>query len=212
MDNSAAWKDLDKKDRKFKILAQGDNQIICLTYNNPSQLDNNSDDRKTKSIKLDVKTIMQSIQNGACKFGLLIKADETWGRILCPESKRVARVGYFSNDMIINISNTISSIGATALTNVQHSSSYQRSIDLYLLYESVKKKIISRTPTIKNVLIKDSIEMTHRIKPFFLDLFLVFSDQSYMERQNDSTCLFTEILSSSVAKITQIRGVNNKES
>ncbi|OAF63652.1 hypothetical protein A3Q56_08643 [Intoshia linei] len=44
--------------------------------------------------------------------------------------------------MIINISNTISSIGATALTIAQHSSSYRRSIDLYLLYVSSSLKLI----------------------------------------------------------------------
>ncbi|OAF65376.1 hypothetical protein A3Q56_06911 [Intoshia linei] len=60
-----------------KILAQGDNQIICLTYKSPSRLDNDSYEQKTKSIKLNVKTIMQSIKNGACKLDLLIKADET---------------------------------------------------------------------------------------------------------------------------------------
>ncbi|OAF67981.1 hypothetical protein A3Q56_04281 [Intoshia linei] len=85
---------------------------------------------------------MQSIREGSCNLGLLINVDETWcstnfyiyekyplfkGRILCPESKRVARVGCLFNDMIINVSNTISSIGATALTIDQHFPSYRRS-------------------------------------------------------------------------------------
>lgn len=136
---------------KVRTLAQGDNQVVCITYLMPSERDL----FLQKSNYLDVfknrTHLLSCIHAGAKKLGLIIKPDESWssynyliygkfamigGNLVCCESKRYSRINIVSNDLVQNMSNTISSVVTTCLTVCQQSDSITKSIHMFIVFGS----------------------------------------------------------------------------
>ncbi|XP_030758027.1 uncharacterized protein LOC115883759 [Sitophilus oryzae] len=123
------------RNTKIKILAQGDNQVICTQYKvrptrEPSELlieltnivNNNND-------------IMRHIFEGTKKLGLIINKDEALqttdfliygkipiyrGNIKGLETKRWSRVTCVTNDQLPTLANTLSTISTTNALTIAH--------------------------------------------------------------------------------------------
>ncbi|DAZ87761.1 TPA_asm: L protein [Sphaeridiorhabdovirus 3] len=136
---------------RVRTLAQGDNQVVCITYKLPSF--NTPTDRlqNLKELSENKNHLLACIYGGASKLGLIIKPDESWGsfnyliygkfaliggNLICSESKRYSRVNSVSNDLIQNMSNSLSSAVTTCLTVCQQSDSVTKAIHMYLVYGS----------------------------------------------------------------------------
>ncbi|AVJ54239.1 RNA-dependent RNA polymerase [Taiwan bat lyssavirus] len=136
------------RNTRTKILAQGDNQVLCPTYMLSSGLNNEGLLYELDSISKNAISIYRAIEDGASKLGLIIKKEETMcsydfliygktplfrGNILVPESKRWARVSCISNDQIVNLANIMSTVSTNALTVAQHSQSLIKPMRDFLL-------------------------------------------------------------------------------
>ncbi|ABZ81161.1 polymerase [Lyssavirus lagos] len=136
------------RNTRTKILAQGDNQVLCPTYMLSSGLNNEGLRYELESISKNAMSIYRAIEEGASKLGLIIKKEETMcsfdfliygktplfrGNILVPESKRWARVSCISNDQIVNLANIMSTVSTNALTVAQHSQSLIKPMRDFLL-------------------------------------------------------------------------------
>nr|ABZ81171.1 polymerase [Lyssavirus lagos] len=136
------------RNTRTKILAQGDNQVLCPTYMLSSGLNSEGLMYELESISKNAMSIYRAIEEGASKLGLIIKKEETMcsfdfliygktplfrGNILVPESKRWARVSCISNDQIVNLANIMSTVSTNALTVAQHSQSLIKPMRDFLL-------------------------------------------------------------------------------
>ncbi|YP_142354.1 L protein [Lyssavirus mokola] len=136
------------RNTRTKILAQGDNQVLCPTYMLSSGLNNEGLRYELENISKNAMSIYRAIEDGASKLGLIIKKEETMcsfdfliygktplfrGNILVPESKRWARVSCISNDQIVNLANIMSTVSTNALTVAQHSQSLVKPMRDFLL-------------------------------------------------------------------------------
>ncbi|AOZ21307.1 RNA-dependent RNA polymerase [Lleida bat lyssavirus] len=136
------------RNTKTKILAQGDNQVLCPTYVVSPGLNEDGLRYELENISRNAISIYRAIEEGAGKLGLIIKKEETMcsfdfliygktplfrGNILVPESKRWARVSCISNDQIISLANIMSTVSTNALTVAQHSQSLVKPIRDFLL-------------------------------------------------------------------------------
>ncbi|QDZ26156.1 RNA dependent RNA polymerase [European bat lyssavirus] len=136
------------RNTRTKILAQGDNQVLCPTYMLSSGLNKEGLLYELDSISRNAISIYRAIEDGASKLGLIIKKEETMcsydfliygktplfrGNILVPESKRWARVSCISNDQIVNLANIMSTVSTNALTVAQHSQSLIKPMRDFLL-------------------------------------------------------------------------------
>ncbi|UYD62338.1 RNA-dependent RNA polymerase [Boana pugnax lyssa-like virus 1] len=131
-----------------KILAQGDNQVMCPTYQLSRGLKEEDLDIELSNISRNANAIFENVKRGALKLGLIIKGEETMcsydfliygktplfrGNILVPESKRWSRVSCLSNDQVVNVSNVMSTVSTNALTVAQHSQSLRKCLLDFLI-------------------------------------------------------------------------------
>ncbi|AFQ62098.1 polymerase [Ikoma lyssavirus] len=136
------------RNTRTKILAQGDNQVLCPTYVVSQGLNEDGLKYELENISRNALSIYRAIEEGARKLGLIIKKEETMcsydfliygktplyrGNILVPESKRWARVSCISNDQIISLANIMSTVSTNALTVAQHSQSLVKPIRDFLM-------------------------------------------------------------------------------
>nr|QNS83620.1 RNA-dependent RNA polymerase [Chandipura virus] len=114
-----------------KVLAQGDNQVICTQYKT-KQFRNDTELRQAlKQMAANNDVIMKAIESGTNKLGLLINQDETMqsadylnygkvpifrGVIRGLETKRWSRVTCVTNDQLPTCANLMSSVSTNALT------------------------------------------------------------------------------------------------
>ncbi|AZS32226.1 polymerase [Rhinolophus rhabdovirus DPuer] len=114
-----------------KILAQGDNQVICTQYklrHSVSELDIR---RNLQNVWENNNSIMRAIQVGTTKLGLIINEDETMqsadylnygkipvfrGRILNLFTKRLSRIMCVTNDQLLSFGNIMSTVSTNCLT------------------------------------------------------------------------------------------------
>uniref|UniRef100_A0AAU7KZY9 Replicase n=2 Tax=unclassified Sigmavirus TaxID=1802944 RepID=A0AAU7KZY9_9RHAB len=131
---------------RVKVLAQGDNQVICTQYKlrrerNNQQLKENIDD-----ILINNKVLFNRISEGTSKLGLIINQDETMrsteflnygkncvirGNIRNLETKRWSRVNCVTNDQLPTLANVMSTTSSNALTVSHFSDSPINSMVLY---------------------------------------------------------------------------------
>ncbi|AJR28605.1 polymerase [Mount Elgon bat virus] len=114
-----------------KILAQGDNQVICTHY----KLRGYEDERDLRTNLQDIwnnnQRIMEAINRGTNKLGLIINNDETIqsgdylnygkipvfrGRILNLFTKRLSRIMCVTNDQLLNYGNIMATVSTNSLT------------------------------------------------------------------------------------------------
>ncbi|AJG39207.1 RNA-dependent RNA polymerase [Wuhan Louse Fly Virus 9] len=133
----------------IKVLAQGDNQVICSRYrlrqsrNDNQLLDNLNDVSKNN------KLLMGRIAKGTEKLGLIINHDETMksteflnygktcvirGNIRNLETKRWSRVTCVTNDQLPTMANVLSTTSSNSLTVSHFSDSPINPIVLYNFY------------------------------------------------------------------------------
>ncbi|QCF24331.1 RNA-dependent RNA polymerase [Frog lyssa-like virus 1] len=136
------------RNTQTKILAQGDNQVLCPTYSLSRGLSRDGLLVELENISRNATSIFLHVKEGAQKLGLIIKGEETMcshdfliygktplfrGNVLIPESKRWSRVSCLSNDQVVNIANVMSTVSTNALTVAQHSQSLVKPIMDYLV-------------------------------------------------------------------------------
>lgn len=139
-----------------KVLAQGDNQVICSRYRlrqsrDPAQLVKNLLDVSQNNVKL-----MSRIAAGTGKLGLLINEDETIksteflnygkhcmirGNLRNLETKRWSRVTCVTNDQLPTLANVMSTTSSNALTVSHFSDSPVSSMVLYNFYGHFVRRI-----------------------------------------------------------------------
>ncbi|AEG25355.1 polymerase [Vesiculovirus perinet] len=114
-----------------KVLAQGDNQVICTQYKTKQHRTDHELRSALLQMKLNNDFIMEAIEHGTGKLGLLINQDETMqsadylnygkvpifrGVIRGLETKRWSRVTCVTNDQLPTCANLMSSVSTNALT------------------------------------------------------------------------------------------------
>nr|CAD7464284.1 unnamed protein product [Timema tahoe] len=126
------------RNTKTTILAQGDNQVICGKYKVQKTLNEVELTTAINGIIRENRNIMQAIETGTQRLGLIINRDETLqsadflvygkvpiyrGSIRGLETKRWSRVTCVTNDQLPTLANTMSSISSNALTVAHFSNS-----------------------------------------------------------------------------------------
>ncbi|QVU40010.1 RNA-dependent RNA polymerase [Mejal virus] len=119
------------RNTSVKVLAQGDNQVICSQYKTKQHRNDEELKMALEQMKLNNQTIMDSIECGTSKLGLVINQDETMqsadylnygkipifrGVIRGLETKRWSRVTCVTNDQLPTCANLLSSVSTNALT------------------------------------------------------------------------------------------------
>lgn len=119
------------RNTRVKVLAQGDNQVICTQYKLRAVDTPQNTSLSLQDIIKNNGAIMNSIKEGTVKLGLIINEDETMqsadylnygkipvfrGRILNLFTKRLSRVMCTTNDQIPTAANIISTVSTNALT------------------------------------------------------------------------------------------------
>ncbi|AJR28526.1 polymerase [Carajas virus] len=114
-----------------KVLAQGDNQVICTQYKTKKSRDQSELINALDQMVKNNNKIMEEIKKGTSKLGLLINDDETMqsadylnygkvpifrGVIRGLETKRWSRVTCVTNDQIPTCANLMASVSTNALT------------------------------------------------------------------------------------------------
>ncbi|AEI52253.1 RNA-depedent RNA polymerase [Maraba virus] len=114
-----------------KVLAQGDNQVICTQYKTKKSRNDIELKAALTQMVSNNEMIMSAIKSGTEKLGLLINDDETMqsadylnygkvpifrGVIRGLETKRWSRVTCVTNDQIPTCANIMSSVSTNALT------------------------------------------------------------------------------------------------
>lgn len=126
------------RNTRVRTLAQGDNQVICTQYKIPSRLPDQELRENICDAVRNNQNIMNAIERGTKKLGLIINHDETLqsadylnygkvpvfrGNILPLEGKRWSRVTCVTNDQVPSLANVLSSVSTNALTVAQFSNS-----------------------------------------------------------------------------------------
>ncbi|UAU42858.1 polymerase [Sandjimba virus] len=145
-----------KRNTKIKLLAQGDNQVVCTSF----KLTSIRDDQRAKHIKEVLeqnRKIMEDIKIGTAGLGLIINQEETMvsteylnygkvpvyrGNICGLKMKRWARVNCFSNDNLPNLSNVISTVSSTALSVSHFSMSFIDPMYNYNFFGCLAKNLL----------------------------------------------------------------------
>nr|WAD86862.1 polymerase [Kolongo virus] len=145
-----------KRNTKIRLLAQGDNQVICTSF----KLSTTHDlyrKRHIEEIIIQNKKIMEDIKEGTQRLGLIINQEETMvsteylnygkvpvyrGNICGLKIKRWARVNCFSNDNLPNLSNVISTVASTALSVSHFSISPVEPICNYNFFGCMMKRLM----------------------------------------------------------------------
>ncbi|AEA49879.1 RNA-dependent RNA polymerase, partial [Muscina stabulans sigmavirus] len=126
------------RNTQVKCLAQGDNQVICTQYKMQKY---RTDDELRSNIQRIVDNndrILEKIEEGTKKLGLIINQDETMrsadylnygkipvfrGNVMNLENKKWSRVNCVTNDQIPTLANVMSSVSTNALTVAHFSDS-----------------------------------------------------------------------------------------
>ncbi|APG78857.1 RNA-dependent RNA polymerase [Xinzhou nematode virus 4] len=134
------------RNTKVKVLAQGDNQVICTFYKLPKEKSHDIATAEIPHVWNNNKEIIKAISSGTKKLGLLVNEDETLtasnflnyskllifcGNMLSPVTKKYSRVTCITNDQIPSLGNVLSSVSTTCLNVAQFKNS---SIDAIINY------------------------------------------------------------------------------
>ncbi|ALJ30354.1 L protein [Eelpout rhabdovirus] len=147
------------RNTRVQTLAQGDNQVICTQYRISPSRDDVELRQKLNHIKENNQVIMNAIEAGTNKLGLIINNDETIqsadfltygkipifrGNIRCLEGKRWSRVTCVTNDQLPNLSNVMSSVSTNALTVSHYDISPKDAMRQYCFFGCLSLKLVSQ--------------------------------------------------------------------
>ncbi|AXQ04772.1 putative RNA-dependent RNA polymerase [Culex rhabdo-like virus Los Angeles] len=126
------------RNTEIKVLAQGDNQVICSQYSiNPSKSQQVLRENITSAMKNN-DVIIEAIRTATAKIGLRINEDETLqaadmliygktivyrGNITCLEEKRYSRITCTTNDQLPSLGNVLATVSTNCLTISHYSKS-----------------------------------------------------------------------------------------
>lgn len=131
---------------EVKILAQGDNQVICTQYKTRSIREGHELRNYIQQIVRNNEIVMDNIISGTAKLGLIINNNETVqssdliiygksvvyrGNFLCLEEKRYSRITCTTNDQLPNLGNIMATVVTNCLTVAHFSLSVINSIINY---------------------------------------------------------------------------------
>lgn len=137
------------RNTQVKILAQGDNQVICTQYGTPPCRTKGELQDAIHGLVKNNQAILESIEEGTRKLGLIINQDETVqaadfltygkipiirGNIRGLDSKRWSRITCTTNDQLPTFANVMSSVSTNALTVAHFSPSPIDPIRNYLYF------------------------------------------------------------------------------
>ncbi|QKV49535.1 large protein [Bughendera virus] len=147
------------RNTKVKILAQGDNQVICTQY----KIQGSSNDlelrQKLQEVWVNNQNIMKAIKLGTERLGLIINNDETIqsadylnygkipvfrGRILNLFTKRLSRVMCVTNDQLLNYGNIMATVSTNALTIGHFDLTPRDAITYYNFFGNLTRIMIER--------------------------------------------------------------------
>uniref|UniRef100_A0AAU7L118 Replicase n=1 Tax=Zeugodacus cucurbitae sigmavirus-B2 TaxID=3159479 RepID=A0AAU7L118_9RHAB len=126
------------RNTNIKTLAQGDNQVICTTYQMQKYRQVVELTQNLNNIVVNNEVILSRIVEGTRRLGLIINEDETMqsanflnygknvllnGNLYCLETKRWSRVTCTNNDQIPTLAGILSTVSSNALTVSHYSSS-----------------------------------------------------------------------------------------
>nr|QKV49615.1 large protein [Kanyawara virus] len=147
------------RNTQIKILAQGDNQVICTQYKLQSSETELELRKKLQNVWMNNYNIMKAIQVGTEKLGLIINNDETIqsadylnygkipvfrGRILNLFTKRLSRVMCVTNDQLLNYGNIMATVSTNALTIGHFDITPRDAITYYNLFGNLTRIMIER--------------------------------------------------------------------
>lgn len=126
------------RNTEIKVLAQGDNQVICSQYSiNPSKNEKDLVDNIRAAMRNN-DVIIEAIRTATAKIGLRINEDETLqaadmliygktivyrGNLTCLEEKRYSRITCTTNDQLPSLGNILSTVSTNCLTIAHYSKS-----------------------------------------------------------------------------------------
>nr|WCD55366.1 MAG: polymerase [Adumi ohlsrhavirus] len=126
------------RNTQIKILAQGDNQVICTQYEiNPSKNDALLREN-IEAVLRNNAVIIDAIRKATARIGLRINEDETLqaadmliygksiifrGNITCLEEKRYSRITCTTNDQLPSLGNVLATVSTNCLTISHYSKS-----------------------------------------------------------------------------------------
>ncbi|AJG39138.1 RNA-dependent RNA polymerase [Tacheng Tick Virus 3] len=176
------------RNTQVRVLAQGDNQVICTRYKIPENLDlKGLRDELTKVFKNNM-TIIDAITAGANKLGLLINQKETLiasdyltyskvpvfrGNIYPHEVKRYSRVTCIPNDQVPTVASAVSAVATSSLTVAQFSNSILNPLACFCLFGTMVLAIHRfHSPLLKKAILLDASPdqvQSFVIRALFLD-------------------------------------------
>ncbi|QIQ19249.1 polymerase [Leman virus] len=145
------------RNTKVQTLAQGDNQVVCTQYRVMPTRATEELVAELEKIKVNNQVIMDAIEVGTNKLGLLINNDETIqsadfltygkvpifrGNIRCLETKRWSRVTCVTNDQLPSLANVMSSVSTNSLTVSHFDVSPVESMRQYLYFGNFARKLV----------------------------------------------------------------------
>nr|WAK76932.1 MAG: RNA-dependent RNA polymerase [Rhipicephalus associated rhabdo-like virus] len=176
------------RNTKVRVLAQGDNQVICTKYKIPSNLDVNAHAEELEKVFTNNMTIIDSITLGANKLGLIINKKETLiasdyltyskvpvfrGNIYPHEVKRYSRVTCIPNDQIPTIASAVAAVATSSLTVAQFSNSLLNPMACYCLFGTMVLSIHRfHSPLLKKAILDGATAMERQcfmIRALYLD-------------------------------------------
>nr|WHX01969.1 RNA polymerase [Perhabdovirus perca] len=145
------------RNTKVQTLAQGDNQVVCTQYRVMPTRDDRELVSELEKIKTNNQVIMDAIEEGTNKLGLLINNDETIqsadfltygkvpifrGNIRCLETKRWSRVTCVTNDQLPSLANVMSSVSTNSLTVSHFDVGPLESMRQYLYFGNFARRLV----------------------------------------------------------------------
>nr|AHD46130.1 RNA-dependent RNA polymerase [Eel virus American] len=145
------------RNTKVQTLAQGDNQVVCTQYRIMPTRSTLELQAELEKVKKNNQVIMDAIETGTNKLGLLINNDETIqsadfltygkvpifrGNIRCLETKRWSRVTCVTNDQLPSLSNVMSSVSTNSLTVSHFDVSPIESMRQYLFFGNFARRLV----------------------------------------------------------------------
>ncbi|AMR98951.1 RNA-dependent RNA polymerase [Piry virus] len=176
-----------------KVLAQGDNQVICTQYKTKQHRDEQELAGALEQMRINNNTIMEAIEAGTNKLGLLINQDETMqsadylnygkvpifrGVIRGLETKRWSRVTCVTNDQLPTCANLMSSVSTNALTVAHFDTTPINAMVQYNYFGNFSRLLLEfHDPAIRTTLYSDSLKHLN-FKSFAFKIGMLYLDPS----------------------------------
>ncbi|ASM90779.1 polymerase [Holmes Jungle virus] len=181
------------RNTKVKVLAQGDNQTISTFYHLQSHFDDRELIDQLHNICKNNKAIMNAIEQGTTKLGLIINRDETMisadylnygkvpifrGVIRGLHLKRWSRVNCVTNDQVPSLSNSLASCATNALTVSHYSEDPLNAIYLHSVFGNITITLLLEYNPALRTSVKLALKDPDLVEHVWFRLLLLYLDPS----------------------------------